>query len=186
MGFLAQGMGFAGAAPAANSSIGWGATSTGLNAAGSLLSGIGAGQQAGYQAGVAQNNAAIENANAQATLVAGQVQESQSKLRTGEIIGQQKAAQGANGLDVNVGSAAEVRQSTANIGAMDAALIHYNASRAAFGQEQQAANYTAQAALDKKAASGDVLSGVFKAGTSILSGASSISGKYAQYQLSGA
>lgn len=186
MGFLAKAFGFTGASTAATNSLGWGAASTGLNAVGSVLAGVGASQQGQYQAQVASNNATISGQNAQADLVAGQVAESEQKLKTGMLAGAQRAAQGANGIDVNVGSPTQVIDSTRTIGAMDAALIHYNASRAAFGEETQAANFNAQAELDRKAASNALLAGIMKGGTSVLSGASSLGAKYAGYKLSGA
>lgn len=186
MGQLAQGFGFTDAATAAQGSLQQGATSTALSGVSDVLSGVGGMQQYNYRAQVATNNAAIEKANADATLAAGQVEESNSKLHTGMTMAAQKAAQAANGVQVNMGSAAEVRQSTANVGAIDAAMIHYNAARAAFGQQAQAANYAAQAALDKKAGVGALTEGLFKAGSSVLSGASSLGQKYAGYKLSGA
>lgn len=186
MGALAGLFGFTGASTAAANSLGWSAASTGLNAVGDVLSGIGASQQGSYQAAVARNNAIISGQNADADLLAGQLAESQSKLRTGLLAGEQRAAQGANGIDVNVGSPTDVINSTRTIGAMDAALIHYNASRAAFGEQQTAANFTAQSELDKKASSNALLAGLFKGGLSVLSGASSLGAKYANYKLSGA
>lgn len=186
MGQLAQGFGFTDAASAAQGSMNFGQASTGLTAVSDLLGGIGGQQQYNYRAQVANNNAAIERNNADATRAAGVVEESNSKLRTGMTMAAQKAAQAANGVDVNVGSAAQVRQSTANVGAIDAAMIHYNAARAAFGQQALAANYDAQAKLDRKAGTGALTEGLFKAGSSVLSGASSLSEKYAQFKLSGA
>lgn len=186
MGQLAQGFGFTDAGTAAQASLGQGALSVGTGATSDVLGGIGQLEQFNYRGQVAANNAKIERANMEATLAAGQTEESMSKLRTGVLMGAQKAAQGANGVDVRVGSAPEVRQSTANVGAIDAAMIHYNAARAAFGQAAQAANYDAQAQLDRRAGTGALIQGLGKAGSSILSGASSLSAKYAQYLQSGA
>lgn len=187
MGALAAGgLGFGSAGGAAGSSIGWGEASTALNVGGDLFAGIGQSQQAGYAAAVASNNAAIMRQNAGATLQAGAYEEASSKLHTGEVIGQERAAQGANNIDVSVGSAPQVRQSTATVGAMDAAMIHYNAARAAYGQEVEATSLEAQSKLDKMAGTNAIVGSLFKAGSSLLSGASSVGSKYAGYQLSGA
>jgi len=186
MGQLAQGFGFTDAGTAAQQSMGFGAQSVGSGAIGDILGGVGQMEQFNYRGQVAANNAKIERANAEATLAAGQSEESMSKLRTGVTMAAQKAAQAANGVQVGVGSAAEVRQSTANVGAIDAAMIHYNAARAALGQENLASNYDAQATLDRRAGMGALIEGLGKSGSSVLSGASSLSNKYAQYLQSGA
>lgn len=186
MGQLAQDFGFTNAASAAQGSMTQGGISTALSGVSDILGGIGGQQQYGYRAQVAKNNQAIELSNADAAMAAGQVEESNAKLKTGMTMAAQKAAQAANGVQVGVGSAKQVRDSTAYVGALDAAMIHYNAARAAFGHEAQAANYAAQAELDKRAGSGKLVEGLFKGMGSVLSGASSLSEKYAQYKLSGA
>lgn len=184
MGTLAQGMGFTSASSAAQNSLNWTAAGGTLNAAGSILSGVGQAQQYNYRAAVAANNAQIARANAGADINAGQYEGSASLLRTGETIGQQRAAFGANNIDVNTGSAARVQESTRTIGAMDAALIHYNAARAAYGENVQAAADIAQSKLDRLAAAGAAESGLFTAGSGLLSTASSLAGKAASYRLS--
>lgn len=186
MGTLPQGFGFTNASSAAQGSMNFGGASTALQGVSDVLSGVGGMEQYNYRAQVAQNNAAVEKSNADAALAAGQAEESNSKLRTGMTMAAQKAAQAANGINVNVGSPAQVRQSTANVGAIDAAMIHYNAARAAFGEQALAANYAAQAKLDRRAGVGALTEGLFKGASSILSGASSLSEKYAQFKLSGA
>ena len=181
MGFL-NGQ-FGGAGQAAQNSLGWGTASTGLDTVGALMSGFGGFQQGQYQAQVARNNAAIATQNANQALQAGSYEESASKLRTGLTIGAEKAAQGANNIDVNVGSPVQVRASTATIGAMDAAMIHYNAAKQAYGDQIQATSANAQSRLDQMSAVGSLVGGGFKAASSLLSGASSLSSKWANYSL---
>lgn len=184
MGALMQGVGSI--AGAAKGSLLTGAVGTGLDAASQLAGGVGQSQQYAYQAQVAVNNAAITRSNEAAALTAGQAEESNSKLRAGALIGEQLAAQGANGLDVNVGSPSNVRQATATVGAMDAAMIHYNAARQAFGLESEAGNFETQAALDRSAASNATKVGATKAFSTILSGATALSSKWAGYKSTGA
>ena len=86
-------------------------------------------------------------------------------------------------MDVNVGSAAAVRQSTATVGAMDAAMIHYNAARAAYGQEVEASSLEAQSKMDQRAAQGALEGGLFKAGSSLLATSTNLSSRYAGWQL---
>lgn len=181
MGALTGGMGTA--AQAAQSSIQWGAAGTALSALGALSAGKGQAQQYMYQSQVATNNAAITRQNESAGLVAGGYEESANKLATGQLIAGQKAAQAANGLDVNVGSPVAVRDSAATLGAMDAATIHFNAARAAYGLESEAGNLDAQSSLYKAAAKGAKTAGLAKAASTIISGASSLSSKWDQYKL---
>ena len=182
MGALAQGMGFGTPAQAAQSSMSWGQASVGLGATGDLLSGIGQAQSYGYAAQVANNNATIMAKNIAATQDAGRYEESVSKLKYGQLESEQKAAQAANGVDVNVGSTKAVRDSTATVGAMDAAMIHYNAAREAWGQENQWAALKAQAGADRAAQVNSVFGGAMKAGATLLGGASSLGQKYAQWK----
>lgn len=190
MGSLAQdaagALGFGSASTAANSSINWGVGAGALGASGALLQGIGGYQQAAFQASVARTNAGIETQNAEQAQTAGAYEEGVSKLKTGQAITDQKAQQAASGVDVNVGSPVAVRETTANVGALDAAMIHYNAARQSQASLTQAASYKAQAGLDKAVGYGELASGGFKAADSILGSARSIGSKYAQYQLSGA
>lgn len=186
MGVLRDAFGFGTAQQSASSSMNWGAASTGMSAAGDLLSGIGQSQMFGYSAQVAANNATISKANAGAALAAGQYEESASKLHTGQVVGEQRTGYAANGIDVGVGSPVAVKASTETVGAMDAAMIHYNAARAAYGETVTASNYTAQSKLDRMAGAGAVVGGLFKAGGTLLSGASALGAKYAGYKLSGA
>lgn len=184
MGTLTSGLGSASGAAA--SSMQWGLAGTALSAVGDLSQGIGQSQLYGYQAQVAANNAAIERQNSSSALAAGSYSESVSKMQTSERISSQKAAQGANGVDVNVGSPVAVRDSTATVGSLDAAMIHFNAARQSAGLANEAASYEAQASADRYASSNAIDSGITKAATSLISGATSVASKYSQYKLSGA
>lgn len=183
MGILAQGFGGS-AAQTAQGSLAWGGLGTGIGAVGGLLSGLGGYQEAMYRARVAQNNAVILQQNAAAAQMAGQYEGSASLMRTGKLVGQEKAAQAANGVDVNVGSPAAVRAGTQEIGAMDAAMIHYNAQRQAFAEQTEAAAEKAQARADEAGAVGNLALGGFKAATTLIGGATSLGSKWAQQQLS--
>lgn len=185
MGFL-TGNNYGSAQQAAGSSQQWAGAGSVLSGIGAVAGGIGQSQAYGYQAQVAKNNATIATANAQQDQAAGNVQESEQKIQTGLLVGKQEAAQGASGVDVNIGSPKAVRQSTQSVGALDAAMIHYNASREAYGQEIQATSDEAQAKLDQSSGNNALISSLFKGGASLLSGANSLSAKSASYRLSGA
>lgn len=178
-----QGLGQGASAPQmAQGSTAWGAVGTGVGAVSNVIQGLGQQQQYNYLAQVASNNAAITRANAQATASAGTVTESYEKARTTAAVAQQKVGQAASGVDVNVGSPVASREATQTVGNLDAAMIHYNTARSVYGLESEAGQYDAQAGLDKLAGRNSVLSGIAKAGTTVLGGAQSLSGKWAQYR----
>lgn len=180
MGFLNQAGADIGAAfsPSATASgaaaqaLGYGTLATGVNIGANVAAGIGGLQQAEFASKVASGNSA-------AALLAGQEQESASKMRYGGLEARQVTAQAANGVQVREGSAQAAVDSTEAISSMDAALIHYNAAREAFG-------LSTQAAVDKAAGAGAVAKGVLGATASFLSGAQSLSDKALQFKLSGA
>ena len=157
-----------------------------LNTAGALSSAIGGFKSGIYQAQVARNNAAIEEANATQSILANTLNESALKTRTGILTAKEKAAQAANGIDVGFGTAPAVRESQENLTAMDIAMMNFNAANEASAFRNKAAAQRAQAGLDTMAAANELVGGVMKAGSSLLSGASSLSSKWSQLKLSGA
>lgn len=156
----------------ARRSLGWGALATGLD----VGANIGAGVE-GYMRG--KYGASILRSNAQAVRAAGQYEESAAKAGTTRTVAEQTVAQAANGIDVGSGSALAVRDATEAIGAMDAAMIHYNAQREAFGLD-------VEANLLKRAGTSALVRGGVGAAGSFLSGASALSDKWAAYRRSGA
>jgi hypothetical protein len=180
MGFLQQADGAIGSAfapsatagGAAAQSLGMGTLATGVNVASNIIGGIGGLEQGQFAAGVAGRNSGD-------ALLAGQETEEASKLKYGGLEAKQTVAQAANGVQVGSGSVAATKASTELVSSMDAALIHFNASRQAFGE-------TEQASLDRAAGKGALAKGVMGAGASFLSGANSLSDKWLSYKLSGA
>lgn len=145
----------------------WGTLSTGLNVGGAVLSGVGGYEQAQYQAKLAGRNA-------EAAAAAGQFAESASKMKYGALEAGQKTSAAAGGVDVGSGAVKATIDSTKEIGALDATMIHYNAMRESMG-------LAAQSAVDKSAGRGAVVGGLLKAGTSFLSGANSLSDKWLDF-----
>lgn len=115
---------------------------------GSGVSALGQMNSANYQAQVAKNNASIATQNATADIEAGLASQQQQALKTRSMLGQQAAAQGSNGLDVNSGSNVAVRSSTAALGELSGLTIRNNAARAAYGAEVTATSDIAQSQLD--------------------------------------
>lgn len=168
---------------AANDSFAWTKSSIGTTALGDLAGGVGGYQLANYQAAVATRNAALMQQNAFAATQAGNYQAETELEKGGQVVGKEIAGYGASNIDVNVGTPKLVEGSTRTISALDAAMAHYNAAREAYGYKVQAASDTATAGLEKSAGIGSLLSGIAGAGSSIVGGASSLSGRYAQWQL---
>ena len=67
--------------------------------------------------------------------------------RTKRLIGSQRAALAAQGINIESGSAAEVQADTAALGAVDELTIRNNAYREAFGYKAQAISYGGQGAF---------------------------------------
>lgn len=173
-------------AVAAASSLQWGLASMGATAASDVAAGIGESQQYNYQAQVARNNAFITRTNATSDLAAAGYTESAAKTEAGKLLATQTVGKAASGVDVGVGSPVAVREASARTSAMDAALIHYNATRAAIGSAQTAADYETQAKLDETAAKNSKTLGYTKASASLIGGAASLANRWAQFQQSGA
>jgi hypothetical protein len=169
-------------AAANQAALTWGAVGTGLQAGGQFTQGIGLAQMYGFRSALDQQNAAIATANARVATQGGDYEAEASRLRYGELEGRQRAAMAANGVDVGSGSAAAVQRSTETMSALDAAMIHYNASRQAYGDQIQAASLKAQAGADAMAGMGAVAGGTLSAANSILGGAASLSQKWQQFK----
>lgn len=133
-----------------------------------------------YQAAVARINAGIAEQNASYAIAAGEAEAQQQGMKTRAEIGQTRATQGASGLDVNRGSAVDVRASEAEVGAMDQAMVRANAQRQAYGYRVQAMQETAQAQLDQMAGQNAQTAGIIGSFTSLLGGASGVSSKWMQ------
>lgn len=158
-----------------------GLAGAGLSAVGAVEGGKATAANDKYQAAVASYNAQIADQNATWAIQSGETQAANQGLKTRATVGAEKAAEGANGVDVNSGSAANVRAGTQSMGLLDAMTIRSNASRSAYGYQVQATNDTAQSQLDTSAAGQAVTAGDIAGGAGLLSGASTVAGKYAGY-----
>lgn len=143
----------------------------GLSALGSIMSGNAGRDAANYRAAVARNYADYARQK-------GYAEAETQGIKTGKIIGQQRAAQGASGLDVNFGSNVDVRETTAQIGRLDELTIINNAMNKALGLETEAA-------LDVMAGERARQEGLLGAGRSILGAATSVGDKWMSYRQRG-
>lgn len=151
---------------------------------GTVISAFGSIGLASKQNAIAQSQANIARLNAQQALFASQLrmraQENDQvrlTLKAGQTKSSQRAAIAANGLQTNVGSAAEMLASTDIIKEIDSNQIRENALRESWGFRSQATNFEAQAlsAEASKTSKGSAF------GTTLLQGASQIANAYMVY-----
>lgn len=131
-----------------------------------------------YQAGIAQQNAAIARQNADYASVEGEQSAMKYGMKARQQAGDIAAAQGASGLDVNTGSAKDVRESQHLVSVMDMDQIRRNAAKAAFDYRVQASNYDQEAMMDMMGASNAKSAANTNMWTSIIGSASSVADKW--------
>jgi hypothetical protein len=155
----------------------------GVQAAGAVSSAAGAMFSASTQkmglkldAAIAGINAEKARDNSREALREGYDLETRQRTATGLIKGAQRAAMGANNVDMTTGSALNRLVSTDYVGEADAQQIRLNAARVAMGYRDEASNYGIRQTLSRGAAAGinPMLTGV----TSLLGSASSIAGNW--------
>jgi hypothetical protein len=105
-----------------------------------------------YQAGLAANNALIAHYQQAQELQQGQIQENAQRMKTAALMGDQRTALAASGVDMGQGSASEILASSKYMGERDALTIRDNAARRAWGYGVNADNYNAESAAEKSAA----------------------------------
>lgn len=166
--------------------------STAMQAMGSISSAMGSSQSAGAQAGaytynseIAQQNQEIANQNAELASESGEQQAAAQELKNRATVGSIKANQAASGIDVNQGSAVDVRASAAELGQLDAMNIRAEAARQAYAYQNQAQSYGEQSALDLASASNAKGAGRISETSTILGGLTSASANWARYMQNG-
>lgn len=170
------------ASPLLLGGLGIGASAGGglLGAIGSLAGGKAQEAMYNYQSGVALLNKQIADQNASWAVQSGEISAEEKGLAGAQEIGNTKVAQAASGLDVNVGSAAAVRETQAKVSSYDQNLIRWNAAKTAYGYEAKGMADVAQSQIDISAGKQAVIAGDIGAGTSILGAASNVSSKWMQ------
>ena len=102
-----------------------------------------------YQESVYRSNERMAEVQAADAISRGEKEAKKTLQNTRVLVGAQRAAMAAQGLDLESGSALDIQQETAGIGAMDALDIKNNAWREAWGYKVQANQYGQQAAFTK-------------------------------------
>lgn len=156
----------------------------GMQASGAYYAAKGQKASLDAQARVDDVNAKLATLGAKSALLSGQRQEQGVRLNTAQIKSSQRAAQAANGLDLSSTTPTAVRTTTDVVGEVDAITVAGNALRTAFGYQTQALNYTNRARGARASAKG--INPWFSAGSSLLSGASSVADSWYRLKQAGA
>lgn len=146
--------------------IGGGATSgiaTALSAAGTIASAVGGIAGAQQSAAVADYNAKVADNNARAEQQRAAYEAGLQRDQVKRVVGAQRAAGAANGLDTTSGTPVAVLGDTAKQGEMDVLARLYAGESAANAYTNQAAQFRAEGKAAKTA-------GFINAGTSLVSG----------------
>jgi hypothetical protein len=159
-----------------------GLAGTAVSAVGAVEQGQATAANASYQAQVARNNAQIANQNAAWTTESGEAQAAAQGEKAKAAVGSVVAAQGADNVDVNTGSAEQVSSGAKSLANLDTQTIMSNAARGAYGYRVAATSDTAQAGLEEQEASQATTAGDISSLGSFLSGISSVGGNWAKYQ----
>lgn len=150
----------------------------GVGALGAIKQGQAEKSSAEYNAQIAANNAKLATQNAGFAAKEGEAQAEASSLKTRAQVGGIVANQGAAGVDVNTGSAVDVRSSAAQLGELSALDIRSNAARQAYGYQTESTGSTAQSQLDKMQGANAGPAGSINAGATLLGGLGSASTNY--------
>lgn len=124
-----------------------GSAFAGLSLISSLFGAYAAHQTGKAQKELMERNAQIATYQADDALLRGNVAASRRIVQTKQTIGAQRVALAAQGVDVNSGSAADIQENSAAIGAIDAQTIKNNAAREAWGYKMNAADYNLRGQL---------------------------------------
>lgn len=159
----------------------------GSSLVGGLLGAFGANQSAkaqsqmyAYQAQVAKINSQIDKQNADYALAVGESQATQYGLKSAQQQAQIRAAQGASGVAVNSGSAADVQRSQRQISQMDLATIRQNAAKTAYDYNVKSVQDINQAGLYGLASTDAKRAGTLNVMSSLIGTAGSVSSKWLQ------
>lgn len=137
---------------------------------------------ASYQAQVAANNAQIAKHNEALEMQAGSQQTTNREMKARSDVARTKTGQAAGGIDVNSGSAVDVRAGEAETGMLDALTIRTNAARRAYGYAVQSTSDTAESGLLASESKQASEAAPFAAGGSLLTNISSVGSKYAAFE----
>jgi hypothetical protein len=125
------------------------AASIGLNGAAAAITADGTRIVGRYNEGLLKDSARLADQAAEDVLKKAEFQVDDIKRKTKQLVGQQRAAFAANGIDINDGSAAEVQEDTFYWGKVDEQTVRNNAFLESYGYKIQALNLRTQAEVTR-------------------------------------
>lgn len=159
------------------------ANSTAIGLLGSAVSAVGSYQQAQGQKASMKYNAAVADANAKTAEFAAQDAKDRAELRAvmvgrkvADVRGRQRAAIGANGMDLSFGNAQDIQDATNYYGLEDQRTERDSGEREAYSLRSQSANFSNEAAMNRAKAGS--ISPFGAAATSLLGSATSVASKW--------
>jgi hypothetical protein len=169
----------------AAASLGGSLIGAGVSAMGASNAASANAASANYQAAVARNNQILAGRYADLSINRGNLQSELADYKTRQATGTARAGLAASGVDINSGSAKDVRTSVAEMGELDSRIIRDKAAEEAFGYKVKGMDFAAEARLDEMKAENYLTAGKYGVATSILGGATSVSDKWIGYQTKG-
>jgi hypothetical protein len=168
------------AGPAATVALGTSAGSAVTGVIGNLFQGQAQSNMYKYQAGVARVNAAVAKQDSNYAREAGDVEATNSGLRTKAEVGSTRAGMAAGNVDINTGSGSRVVASETAIGQENQATIRANAAKRAYGFDVKAAGDTATAGAMDVAATTSKEAGDISAISTVIGSAGNVASKWLQ------
>ena len=138
----------------------------GLTGVGGMMQAWGQYQSGKYSEQVAKNNALTQQWMAESARARGARAEERERMRTGLLMGQQRAAAAASGRSFG-GSVGRLMGDTAMMGELDALMLRSNAELEAYGHERAAADYREQGRLARRRGTQGAIGTLLTAGASV-------------------
>jgi hypothetical protein len=144
--------------------------------AGTMVGAMGQAGNLRYEAGVADTNKTLSNAQAKDSILNTNLEAQRARRDQSQTSGRQVAAMAANGVDLGFGSTLDVQRDTAQLGAEDMFQLYKAGNERTKGFETNAFNYRTQAVAKRAQAKGAIINGIFSSVGTALGAASQISG----------
>jgi hypothetical protein len=149
-----------------------------LGAAGTIQQGQATAAASEYNAKVGDMNARLSERRARDAIERGAAEEQKKRTEVQQILGEQRAASAANGVDLTFGSPLDTLMDTAMLGELDALTIRTNTYREAYDRRVDAANQRAGAELNRMEGRAAKTGSYLSAAGTILGGAGKAYGQY--------
>lgn len=156
--------------------------STGIGVVGSIRQARAQSEQMEYQADVARQNQQLAEQQAGAERRQGYENMITQRQETARLIGRQRAAAGASGAVVDVGSNLDLQADTAAQGEIDAINVYNQALDRAYNYDVQAVNYGNQAAAYDASASSTKKAGYINALGTAIGGLATMGSTWAKFK----